>query len=108
MLIKWQRQWNSTGKGALCHLFFPAVEQRLKMKIPITPEFTAIVTGHGKMKYYLHSFKIADNPMCPCNERMQTSEHICMQNSGVAKKFPDTAHNGQRRRLPPPPPTVNW
>jgi hypothetical protein len=46
------------------------------MRIPITPEFTAIVTGHGKKKYYLHRFKIADNPMCPCNEGMQTSEHI--------------------------------
>jgi hypothetical protein len=60
----------------LCRSFFPAVEQRLKMRIPITPEFTAIVTGHGKTKYCLHRFKIADNPMCPCNEGMQTYEHI--------------------------------
>jgi hypothetical protein len=63
-LIKWQSQWNSTEKGALCQLFFPVVQQRLKMKIPITPEFTAIVTGHGKTKSYLHRFKIADSPTC--------------------------------------------
>jgi hypothetical protein len=75
-LTQWQRQWNSTEKRALCRSFFPAVEQRLKMKIPITPEFTAIVTGHGKREYYLHRFKIAGNPMCPCSEGMQTSEHI--------------------------------
>jgi hypothetical protein len=67
-LIKWQRQWNSTEKGALCRSFFPAVEQRLKMKVPITPEFTATVTGHW--------FKIAVNLMCPCNEGTQTSEEI--------------------------------
>jgi hypothetical protein len=53
------------------------VEQRLKMKIPITPEFTAIVTGHGKTKSYLHRFKIADNLMCPTsNEGTQTPVHI--------------------------------
>jgi len=37
------------------------------MKIPITPEFTAIVTGHRKTKSYLHRFRLTD-PMCPCNE----------------------------------------
>jgi hypothetical protein len=47
-LVKWQIERKSTEKGALCRSFSPVVEQRLKMKIPITPEFTAIVTGHGK------------------------------------------------------------
>jgi hypothetical protein len=75
-LIKWQTQWDSNEKGALCRSFFPLVEQRLKMKIPITPEFTAIVTGHGKTKSYLHRFKLADNPTCPCNEGAQSREHI--------------------------------
>jgi len=37
-------------KGAECRSFFPKVEQRLKQKIPLTPEFTALVTGHGKTK----------------------------------------------------------
>jgi hypothetical protein len=45
-------------------------------KIPITPDFTALVTGHGKTKAYLHRFKLADDPMCPCNERQQTADHI--------------------------------
>jgi len=75
-LTKWQSQWNSSEKGALCGSFFPVVEQRLKMKIPITPEFTAIITRHGKTKSYLHKFQFADNPTCPCNEGVQTLEHI--------------------------------
>ena len=75
-ITKWQSQWNNIEKGALCRSFFPVVEQRLKMKIPITPEFTAIITGHGKTKTYLHRFKLADNPTCPCNEGVQTPEHI--------------------------------
>ena len=75
-LIKWQTQWDSTEKGALCRSFFPVVERRLKMKIPLTPEFTAIVTGHGKTKSYLNRFKLADNPTCPCSEGAQSSGHI--------------------------------
>jgi hypothetical protein len=67
-IVKWQRQWESTEKGAICRLFFPSVEQRLKMKLYITTEFTAIVTGHRKMKTYLHKFKLTDNLKCPRNE----------------------------------------
>ena len=48
----------------------------MKMKMPITPEFMVIVTGHGKTKSYLHRFKLADNPKCPCNEGQQTPEHL--------------------------------
>jgi hypothetical protein len=32
---------------------FPTVEQRLKERIHISPEFTALVTGHGKTTAYL-------------------------------------------------------
>jgi len=76
-LIKWQRQWESTEKGALCRsFFFPTEEQRLKMKIPITPEFSAIISGHGKTKSYLHRFKLTDILMCPCNEGEQSHGHL--------------------------------
>jgi hypothetical protein len=47
-LKKWQAQWERAVKGAICRFFFPNVEQRLRLRIP--PEFTAIVSGHGKTK----------------------------------------------------------
>jgi hypothetical protein len=71
-IVKWQRQWESTENGAICRAFFPSVEQRLKMKLPTSPEFTAIITGDGKTKSYLHRLKLTDNPTCPCNEGVQT------------------------------------
>jgi len=74
-LKKWQIQWERAEKGAKCKSFFPTVEQRLKIRIPITPEFTAVVSGHGKTQTYLHRFKLTDNPMCPCNEGEQSVEH---------------------------------
>jgi len=48
----------------------------LKLRIPITPEITAIVSGHGKTKAYLNRFKLIDNPMCRCNEGEQSVEHL--------------------------------
>jgi len=39
---------------------------RLKMKINLTPNFTAMVTAHGKTRSYLHQFKIIESPECPC------------------------------------------
>jgi hypothetical protein len=75
-LKQWQRQWDSSEKGAVCQSFFPRLEQQLKMKMPITHEFTALVTGHGKTRAYLHRFQLTDSSTCPCNEGQQTSEHI--------------------------------
>ena len=83
-LEQWQKQWDTTEKGAECRSFFPKVEQRLKQKIPLTPEFTALVTGHGKTKSYLHRFKLTDDPKCPCNEGQQTPDHIIYDCSIVA------------------------
>ena len=78
-LEQWQRQWTNTTKGAVCRSFFPRLEQRLKIKMLITPEFTALVTGHGMTKAYLHRFKLTDDPMCACNEGQQTSDHIIFE-----------------------------
>jgi len=48
----------------------------LTLNISPTPNFTTIVTGHGKINSYLHRFKIIDSPVCPCNREDQTVDHI--------------------------------
>jgi len=65
--IKWKGQWNNTEKVNHCRSFFPVVEQRLKMKLPIMPKFTTLITGDGKTKSYQHRFKTKNDPTCPCN-----------------------------------------
>jgi ribonuclease HI len=45
-----QRQWTDGGKGAVTKAFFPSVRKRLRQKIPIFPEFTTMLTGHGKLR----------------------------------------------------------
>jgi hypothetical protein len=75
-LKKWQTQWERAEKGAICRSFFPNIKQRLDIRIPITPEFTVIVSGHGKTRAYLNRFNLTDNPNCPCNEGEQTLKHL--------------------------------
>jgi hypothetical protein len=44
---KRQEQWASSTKGAVSKLFFPNIKERMKNRIPISSEFTAMVTDHG-------------------------------------------------------------
>jgi len=46
------------------------------MDLPITPAFTAMVSGHGQTKSYLQRFGFIDSPMCPCKGGDQTPELI--------------------------------
>ena len=46
------------------------------MRLNATPNFTAILTGHGNIKAYLHKYKIIDDPTCPCTKGPRTVQHI--------------------------------
>jgi len=65
--------------GAVSKLFFPKIKERMKTRIPISAEFTPIVTGHGLTRSYLHRFKFIPNSTCPCQIKdKQTINHIIM------------------------------
>jgi len=49
---------------------------RLKLRISPTPNFTAILTGHGNIKTYLHKFNIIESPKWACDKGEQTVDHI--------------------------------
>ena len=74
-LHMWEQQWMGTRKGAVTKAFFPSVRKRLTQKIPIFPELTTMLTGHGKIGSYLYRFGLTDNPMCPCEEEEQAVDH---------------------------------
>ena len=46
------------------------------MHTHVTSNFTAIVTGHGKTRAYLHRFKLLESAKCPCNKGDQTTDHL--------------------------------
>jgi len=49
---------------------------RLRSKIHITSNSTAMVSGHGKTRAYIHRFKLLESATCPCNKGDQTTDHL--------------------------------
>jgi len=77
-LTKWQEQWTSSTIVVISKLFFPYIKEGMKTMIPISAEFTAMVTGHGLTRSYLHRFKFIPNSTCPCRIIEQTINHIIL------------------------------
>jgi len=83
---KWQRNSTQTTKGSITKEYFPNVEERLKMKLNLTQNFTAIVTGHGKTRAFLHRFKIRDELTCLCGTAEQTTDHLIFDCETITKE----------------------
>jgi hypothetical protein len=66
-------------RAAITKQFFSNVRDRVKLNINVNPNFTAIVTGHGKTRAYLHRFKIMENATCPCSKGDQDIDHLLNQ-----------------------------
>ena len=56
------------------------------MKINLTQNFAAILTGHGKTKAYLHRFKIINEQTCPCRTAEQTTDHVIYECEKLTKQ----------------------
>jgi hypothetical protein len=72
---QWQNEWERSTKGAITKSFFPNIVDKLKLRIKATPNFTAIVTGHGNIQT-IYKYKITENPMCSCDKGEQTVDRI--------------------------------
>ena len=83
---EWQRKWTQTNKGRTTKEYFPDVSERLKIKLQLTQNFTAIVSGHGKTRDYLHRFKIIEEPTCSCGEGVQTTDHTIYECKRLIKE----------------------
>ena len=65
-----------TTKGNTTKEYFPAVAERLNMKISTNRHLTTVLKGHVNIKSYLHRFKIITSPSCPCDKNDQTTDHL--------------------------------
>jgi len=66
---KWQQHWNATTKRLVTKEYFPNIKERIKMKISLSPNFTAYVTAHGQTK----AFCIASRYFSPRNVAAPTA-----------------------------------
>jgi len=95
--LKWQQKWEERPKAAQTKQFYPRITDRLKSKIDITSKLTAMVSGHGKTRAYLHRFKLLGSATCPCNKGDQTMDRLlyhCTLLHQQRKKLEDTLKHG--------------
>jgi len=74
--LKWQQNWEESPKAAQTKQFYPNITDRLKSKIDITSNFTAMVSIHGKTRAHLHRFKLLESATCPCNKGDESTDHV--------------------------------
>ena len=46
----WETEWATSTKAANTRKYYLTVRDRLRMKIHLTPQLTAVLSGHGKTK----------------------------------------------------------
>ena len=84
-IAKWQLQWDDTEKGRATKEYFPDIKERLKMKLRLSRNLTALLTEHGKTKAYLHRFKLIQSPECNCKHGDQTTDHLLYDLTKIGK-----------------------
>jgi hypothetical protein len=73
---KWQDEWTTCTKAATTKQYFPTVQDRLRIKINLTPNLAAMLTGHSRTREYLHCFKLRDDATCICGQGDQITDHL--------------------------------
>ena len=73
---KWQDEWSTCAKAAATKQYVPTVWGRLGIKINLTPNLAAMLTGHGRTRAYLHRFKLRDDATCICGQGDKTTDHL--------------------------------
>jgi hypothetical protein len=73
---KWQREWTTTHKATATRQYFPTVQDRLRSKLKLTPKITAVRTGHGMTKAYLHRFHLSEEATCSYGSEYQSMDHL--------------------------------
>ncbi|XP_038221608.1 uncharacterized protein LOC119839414, partial [Zerene cesonia] len=79
---EWDRRYDVGGTAGVTKLFFPSAAAAYKTvrKIDITHHTTQVLTGHGGFAFYLHRFKLKENPSCLCQPGVEeTIPHLLLE-----------------------------
>jgi len=74
--LKWIQNLEESHKAVLTKQFYPNITDTVKSNIVITSKFTAMLSGHGKTRGFLHLFKLLESATCTCNKGNQTTDHM--------------------------------
>jgi ribonuclease HI len=77
-LRKWNEQWKETHNGALTKMYFPTIEDRMKINNQniFNYKFTQFLTGHGNFRQYLKRIGVESSAECECGKGEETPIHL--------------------------------
>ncbi|CAI6354100.1 unnamed protein product [Macrosiphum euphorbiae] len=71
-----QERYTSTNKGSWTQKMIPSVRQRYHLPLVLDHYTTQFLTGHGDFKAKLHSLALIDYPICACDRKPETVNHV--------------------------------
>jgi len=76
LLDEWQLRYDATQKGNWSKKMIPSVRWRYHLPMRLDHFTTQFLTGHGDFRAKLHSFTLAPDPICVCDRRPETANHV--------------------------------
>jgi len=78
---EWENLWHNGNKGQHTKLFFRKIQERMKIgPIDFNLKIATLLSGHGKLRHYLHQRGIIQSPICTCTmDKNQTADHVLFE-----------------------------
>ncbi|CAI6376697.1 unnamed protein product [Macrosiphum euphorbiae] len=93
LLNEWQDRYTSTNKGSWTQKMIPSVRQRYHLPLDLDHYTTQFLTGHGDFKAKLYGFKLVNDPICECDRKPETVNHVlrfCSRTVSARRKLKTT------------------
>ena len=62
----WEQAWQATDDGNHTRSIFPTIADRMRTSFPFSWRMTMLLSGHGRLRAYLHRFYLAETDFCSC------------------------------------------
>jgi len=73
---EWQTRYESTEKGSWTKKMIPSVRYKCSLPMVLDHWTTQFLTGHGDFRAILYSFTIVPDPICECDRKPETVNHV--------------------------------
>jgi len=73
---EWQTRYDTLPKGNWTKKMIPSVRQRFSLPMKLDHFTTQFLTGHGDFRVKLHSFNLVTDPICECDRKPETVNHV--------------------------------
>ena len=95
----WEQAWQATDDGNHTRSIFPTIADRMRTSFPFSWRMTMLLSGHGRLRAYLHRFYLAETDFCSCGSGdVQDWSHVLYDCSHFVVPGIRLGHAGSNRQ----------